>query len=244
MRIIRNDKFIKQRASLGRNISIAGLVILVIGLLISFSAPQLFLLSFLCLLIGFLCSQVGIYLANRYIRIDRPDEVLQKALKGFDDRYALYLYTSPAGNVFLTPTKCVVFTVKLQSGPIEYRAGKWHHRTGGLKRLFGWMTQEGLGNPTRDAETENASLQRYITKKLPDVEVAIQPVIVFSSPTAELNTAGAPIPAIHAKKLKEWLRSTGKAGGFTAETHDKLAEILEAQGTTTKSISSASAEES
>ena len=243
MRIIRNDKFIKQRASLGRNISIAGLVILVIGLLISFSAPELVYLSFLCLLIGFLCSQVGIYLGNRYIRIDRPDEVLQKALKGFDDRYTLYQYTSPAGNVFLTPTNCVVFTVKLQSGSIEYRNGKWHHRTAGLKRLLGWMTQEGLGNPTRDAETESASLQRYFAKKLPGLDVPIQPVVVFSSPTAEINATGTPIPAIHAKKLKEWLRTTGKSGSLTTDLHNQLAELLEAQDSSTKSISSAPAEE-
>src|SRR5512135_443632 len=171
MRIIRNDKFIKSRARLGRYVSLGGLAILILGLLISFTSPELFLISFLCLLIGFICSQVGIYLGNRYIRTDRPDEILSKALKGFDDRYALYQYTSPAGNVMLTPTNCVVFTVKLQSGAIEYRDGKWHHRTGGLKRFFGWMTQEGLGNPTRDAEAEKASLQRYFAKKLADVDV-------------------------------------------------------------------------
>lgn len=237
MRIIRNDKFIKQRAGLGRNISIAGLVILVIGLLISFSAPELVFLSLLCLLIGFLCSQIGIYLGNRYIRLDRPDEVLQKALKGFDDRYALYIYTSPAGNVFLTPTQCVVFTVKLQSGAIEYRNGKWHHRVRGLKRVLGWMTQEGLGNPTRDAETESASLQRYFAKKLPGLDIPLQPVIVFSSPTAEINAAGTSIPAIHAKKLKEWLRSISKSGGLTAETRGRLAELFESQATSSQSVS-------
>jgi len=243
MRIIRNDKFIKQRAGLGRYISIAGLVILVVGLLISFSAPELFYISFICLIIGFVCSQIGIYLANRYIRMDRPDEVLQKALKGFDDRYALYQYTSPAGNVFLTPTNCVVLTVKLQSGVIEYRAGKWHHQVTGLKRFFNWMTQESLGNPTRDAETEVGSLQRFLAKKLPGIEIPIQPLIVFGSPNAEVNPSGAPIPAVHAKKLKEWLRTSGKSGDLTTESHTKLVEILEEQGIANKSNSSAIAEE-
>jgi hypothetical protein len=243
MRIIRNDKFIKQRASLGRYVSIAGLVVLVAGLLISFSAPELFYLSFLCLLVGFLCSQIGIYLANRYIRSDRPDEVLQKALKGFDDRYTLYQYTAPAGNVLLTPTNCLVFTVKLQAGSIDYRDGKWHHHTGGLKRFFGWMTQEGLGNPTRDAGTEANALQRYFAKKLPGVDVPIQPVVVFGSPDAEINAAGTPIPAVHIKKLKEWLRSSGKSGGLTTNTHDQLVALLEAQNTSAKSIDSTTPEE-
>jgi hypothetical protein len=234
MRVIRNDKFIKSRASLGRTVSLAGLVILVIGLLISFSAPQLFLLSFLCLLIGFICSQVGIYLGNRYLRLDRPDEVLAKALKGFDDRYSLYQYVAPAGNVLLTPNACLVFVVKLQAGKIDYQNGKWRQQVSGLKRLFGWMTQESLGNLTRESEVEVTTLQRFLSKKLPDLTVPIQALIVFGDPRAEVNVADSPVPAIHAKKLKEWLRNRGKSGGLTTETRSQLAELLEVQDSSQK----------
>lgn len=243
MRLIRNDKLIKQRAGLGRYVSIGGMVVLVIGLLISFSSPELFYISFLCLIVGFLCSQIGIYLTNRYARIDRPDEVLSKALKGFDDRYALYEYTSPAGSVFLTPSSCFVFTVKPQSGSIEYRDGKWRHRTGGLRRLFGWMTQEGLGNPTREAMAEASTLQRFFAKKLPEVEVSVQPIIVFGSPGADVNAADSPVPAVHAKKLKEWLRSRAKSGNLDAETRAKVAGLLELPGATNKAVASSESEE-
>jgi hypothetical protein len=243
MRLIRNDKFIKQRAGLGRYVSFGGMGILIVGLLISFSSPELFYISFLCLLVGFLCSQIGIYLTNRYARLDRPDEILAKALKGFDDRYALYEYTSPAGSVFLTPNACIVFTVKSQSGSIEFRDGKWRHQTGGLRRIFGWMTQEGIGNPIRDAQAEAGALQRFLSKKLPDVEVQIQPMIVFGSPKAEVNAADSPIPAVHAKKLKEWLRSHAKSGSLDAGTHDRLALLFEIPEATHKPADSSETEE-
>jgi hypothetical protein len=243
MRIIRNDKFVQSRAKLGRFVSLAGLAVLALGLIISFGKPELFYISFLCLLVGFLCSQLGIYLGNRYIRIDRPDEVLAKALKGFDDRYALYQYTSPAGNVLVTPNACLVFTVKPQAGSIEYRDGKWRHHTGGLRRFFGWMTQEGLGNPIRDAQAEAGALQRFLSKKLPGVDVSIQPVIVFGSPNAEVSATDSPIPAVHAKKLKEWLRGHNKAGNLSADAHTQLAALFETQDTTNKPAPSSDSEE-
>ena len=70
----------------GRYVSLFGLGILLLGLIMSFTSVDMIGLSFLCLIVGFISSQVGIYYANRYARVDRPDEVLARALKGFDDR--------------------------------------------------------------------------------------------------------------------------------------------------------------
>ena len=228
MRIIRNDKFIQRRAKFARTISLIGLGVLLASALIVFASPQLFLLSYLGLAIGFVCSQIGIYLGNRYSRVDRPDEVLAKALKGFDDRYALYQYSTPGGNVLLTPNACLVFTVKQQSGPIEFRNGRWHHRTG-WRRIMGFLTQENLGNPAQEVMIEAQALQRYLDKRLPDVEVPIQPVIVFGNPQAEVNAAESPIPALHAKKLKDWLRGPGKSGSLSSDIRQTLDKLFEPQ---------------
>ena len=126
---------------------------------------------------------------------------------------------------------------------IEYRNGKWRHQTGGLRRIFGWMTQEGLGNPERDAQVEAGALQRFLAKKLPDIEIQIQPMIVFGSPQAEVNAADSPIPAVHAKKLKEWLRSHAKSGSLDADTHDRLASLFEIPEATSKPADSSDTEE-
>jgi hypothetical protein len=226
MRTFRNDKFIQKRANIGRYVSLFGLGVLVLGLLISFTAPQLISISFLTLIVGFIASQVGIYYGNRYARLDRPDEVLSKALKGFDDRYALYQYTTPAGNVLVTPNACYVFAIKMQAGPIAYRNGKWQHGIG-WKRLFKAFAQEGLGNPSNDAQVEANTLKRYLDKHLPGVEVPLQPVILFGHANAEIDAGNSPVPAMHVKKLKDWLRGGGKGGALTSEAHDRLIELIE-----------------
>lgn len=226
MRTFRNDQFIQKRANLGRYVSLFGLGVLVLGLIISFTAPQLIGISFLTLIVGFIASQVGVYYGNRYARLDRPDEVLSKALKGFDDRYRLYQYTTPAGNVLVTPHACYVFAVKMQSGPIAYRNGTWQHDIG-WKRLFKAFAQEGLGNPIIEVEGETNALRRYLDKRLPGVEVPLQSVIIFGHDRASLDANESPVPAMHVKKLKDWLRGAGKGGALTPEAHARLVELIE-----------------
>lgn len=226
MRIYRNDQFIKKRANIGRYVSLFGLGVLLIGLIISFTSPQLILVSFLCLIAGFIASQVGIYYGNRYARIDRPDDILAKALKGFDDKYRLYQYTTPASNVLVTPTNCYVFAVKMQNGPVAYRNGKWKHDVG-WKRFFRAFTQESLGNPLDEVQVEVNALRRYLDKHLPGVEIPLSPVIVFGSDKAEVDAAESPIPAMHAKKLKDWLRGPGKAGALKPDVRNQLIQLLE-----------------
>jgi hypothetical protein len=82
---------------------------------------------------------------------------------------------------------------------------KWRQKGVGLRRFFG---QEGLGNPTREAESAVAAVANYLRKNAPTVEeVRIAPVIVFTAKQAgELNLDGSDIPAVHFAKLRTFLR--------------------------------------
>ena len=226
MQVYRNDQFIQRRAKLGRYANLGGMGILLFGLIVNLSAQMEGLwLSMLALIVGFALYQVGMYFTLRYGRPDRPDQVLVKALKGFDNRYHLFQFTSPTGNVLVTPNACLAFTIKMQRKSIQYRAGKWKH-SAGWQGFFLWLAGDSLGNPSREAEGEADTLRRYLAKKLPGVEVPIQPVIVFGNATAEVAAGDSPIPALHFKKLKEWLRGPGKSGSLGAEARDQLIELL------------------
>ena len=229
MRIYRNDQFIQRRAKLGRYAFFAGAGVLLFGLVFSFTstAPEVLAVSFFTLIIGFILTQVSVYYGGRYARAERPDEILAKALKGFDDRYTLFQYATPAGNVLIAPNACYTFAIKMQSGTIEYINGKWKHRVGGMKRFFLVFNQDSLGNPVRDAELEASALHRYLIKQLPDVEVPIQPVIIFGDEKAEIEANESPVPAVHAKKLKDWLRGPGKSGTLSPAAHDQLIKLFE-----------------
>ena len=229
MQTYRNDKYIRSRARIGRYASFAGMGVLLVGLIITWTSPELIGVSLLALIAGFVLSQVGLYYANRFARAERPDQVLPKALKGFDDRYMLFQYTSPAGNVLVTPSSCVVFALKMQGGPIQYQNGRWKNNIG-WRRILAWFAQDSLGNPTREAESEADALRRYVAKKIPDIEVPVQPVIVFANPAAEVDAGESPVPAIHYKKLKEWLRGPGKSGNLNTGARAQLLELLVSSG--------------
>ncbi len=226
MQVYRNDQFIQRRAKMGRYANLGGMGILLVGLILNLSRQMEGLwLSMLALIVGFALYQVGMYFTLRYGRPDRPDRVLVKALKGFDNRYYLFQFTSPGGNVLVTPNACLVFTIKMQGKSIQYRNGKWHHSMG-WRGIFFWLAGDSLGNPTREATGEADTLRRYLAKKLPGVEVPIQPVIVFGNSTAEVEAGDSPIPALYYKKLKDWLRGPGKSGGLGTEARDQIIGLL------------------
>ena len=113
----------------------------------------------------------------------------------------------------------------MQGKTIQYRDGKWKHCMG-WQGIFFWLAGDSLGNPSKEAAGEADMLQRYLAKKLPGVEVPIQPVIVFGNSSAEVDAGDCPIPALHYKKLKDWLRGPGKAGSLSPEARDQLIGLL------------------
>jgi len=225
VKVIRNEPYIEKRSKIGRYVSLAGLGILLAGMLISIFRPQLIQISFICLLIGFVFAQVGIYYGNRFVRADRPDEMLSRSLKGLDDRWHLYHYQLPTPHVLLGPDACYVLSVQQQSGQVSAHGSKWKQSLG-WRRILAWMSQESIGNPPQTAQIEVESLERFLHKKLPDLEVPLTPVIVFSSPTVELDVSDTPVPVVHVKQLKEWVRGSGKGKGITAGTRSELLKLF------------------
>lgn len=227
MKVIQNERYIQSRKQLGRYAFFGGFGVLIVGLVISLNPQRvdLFPVSFACLILGFILSQSGGYYMRRFDRGDLPHEALAKALKGFDDRYTLVNYGTPASHVLLTPDNLYVLIPKAQAGRISYENGRWKNPTG-LRRIFTWMSEEGLGNPTRDAAAGVARLQRYLAQHLPDTPVEVQPIVVFLHPKAEIEASAALVPAIHVKKLKDTLRARPK-GNLPRDTYAALSRILD-----------------
>src|SRR5512137_1634014 len=81
MKIVTNDRLIKRNAKIGQYTSLGALVVLGIGLYITFKYPTYFAYSLAALLIGFIMSQIGIHFTNRWGRNPHPDEIIDKSLK-------------------------------------------------------------------------------------------------------------------------------------------------------------------
>jgi hypothetical protein len=80
----------------------------------------------------------------------------------------------------------------------------------GLRKYFG---QEGLGNPSKEADRLVSAMANYIRKNAPEIEeVPMAPLIVFTTKNIKsLDVKNSSIPAMHYGKLKGFLRQQKNA---------------------------------
>ena len=213
MKVVTNTKLIKRNAKIGQYTSIGALVVLGIGLYISFKFPTKFIYSLGALLVGFFMSQIGMYYGNRWGRSPRPDEMIDKGLKGLGREYTIYHYVTAAAHLLVGPAGIWTLLPYYQSGVIVYEKKRWKSKGGGFLqsylRLFG---QENMGRPEIESETEIEATKRYLIKILPEgTEIPpVKALLLFTSPKVELKVVDAPLPAITPKDLKEFLRDNSK----------------------------------
>jgi hypothetical protein len=213
MKVVTNTKLIKRNSRIGQYTTIGALAILGIGLFITFKMPDKFAYSMVALLAGFFLSQIGMYYGNRWGRSPRPDEIINKNMKGLGREYTIYHYTTPASHLLLGPAGLWVVMPYHQGGTITYDGKRWRSKGGGFARsymrIFG---QESMGRPDLESGAEIQAVQRHLTRLLPDGTALpeIRAVLLFTDPKAELQVENAPTPAMKADGLKDFLKRAAK----------------------------------
>lgn len=228
MRIVRNERRISLLRSVGQYASLAGLVILVGGLIISFVRPLWTGPLLASMSLGFLLSIIGGFYADRYAGPLARHKTLAEVLKGLDYRHTLIQYLLPAEHVLLEPGGCTCFVVKPQGGTVTYDPDRerWEHEERGkfFRRLVG---QESLGRPHLEGEQEIDRLHRYLSERMEDeADVPIRAVIVFINEDVEVRAAQAPSPTFYRKKVKDWLRGPGALDPLPDHVRQHLAAAL------------------
>jgi hypothetical protein len=229
MKIVTNSKLIKRNAAIGKYSSIVALVILGIGLYITFKMPDKFSYSMICLLAGFMLSQVGIYFGNRWGRSPRPDEIINKNMKGMGREYTAYHYVTPASHLLLGPAGAWTILPLYQGGKIIYDGKRWRTRGGGFARsylrIFG---QESIGRPDMEAAAEIRSVTQHLTRLLPEGSQLpeVRALLLFTDPRAELDVENAPLPAMAPKDLKDFLKAQAKARPMPSLLLDTVRKTL------------------
>ena len=229
MRIIKNEKLIVRNGKIGNWTSIAALAVLGLGMYISFSKPELFTYSIICLVVGFIMTQVGMYMGSRWGRSPRPDEKFDTGLKGLHSEFNMYHYSSPVSHLLVGPSGVWVLLPYHQRGKVSFEKNRWRIKGGGFlqgyMRIFG---QENLGRPELDAENEVRTLQKFFAKKLDESDIPeIKPILVFTTDEVELDADDSPIAAMKLKQLKEFMRQGGKNRALTGEQIKTLTDVLE-----------------
>lgn len=212
MKIIKNEKLIKRNGRIGSWASIAALVVLGVGMYISFRRTDLFIYSIAALLVGFLLTQVGMYMGSRYGRSPRPDEKLDAGLKGLQNEFVMYHYMAPASHLLVGPAGIWVLLPYHQRGQVTYKKNRWRNSGGGFlqgyMRLFG---QESIGRPDIEMDGEVNAVKKYLERQLEGTGIPeINTLMVFTSDDVEINAEDAPIPALKLKEIKEFFRRKAK----------------------------------
>jgi hypothetical protein len=245
MKLYRNLNEIRRKESLGRRLSLTGLVILFIGLLASFVPSWLppdqpainplarFVqtnwtwISFAALPLGFIFASFGSYFINRFARrrwpgsrlIARPDELLERSMKGFDDKYAYFAWSLPANYVLVGPTGIQVFAVRSDKGRVTVQGERWREPFS-LSRFFTVFAREGVGNPAFELEEQVRKLRALLNRagggaegsadSGPYAAVPIEPVAVFLNPEMQLTLENPVIPVLRADQVKDFVRRKGR----------------------------------
>jgi hypothetical protein len=228
MKIVTNEKLIKRNARIGSIANTTGLLVLVGVMVLSFMNPNYFNLYWVGLFLGFVLSQIGIFFRNRWGRKPRPDELLDQGLKGLNDQYSIYHYTTPASHLLVGPSGLMVLMPYFQLGKIIYDKKRYRQKGGGVvQRWLRLMGGEGIGRPELDASSEITSVNRLIQRKLPDISApTAQPIMVFTSDKAELDVAEAPIMTLHLKELKNTIRKMAKDKPITPEVIQEINQLF------------------
>ncbi len=228
MKIVSNPKKIERNYKIGLYTSLGSLAFLVGAVILTFSGltrPDLTMYSFIAMVIGLIMSQVGVYFSNRWGKSPRVDERISQGLKGLDERYTLYHYSTPVPHLLVGPAGVWVISPQYQSGTVTYEKNRYRQQgVGFLSRVIG---QESLGRPELEASSYQEDLQKFFKKSLSENDLPnLRTVIVFTNPKATVQAPEAPVPTLHIEKLKDFVRRKAKEEPANAQAIRQVQELL------------------
>jgi len=212
MKIVSHPKKIKLYYKIGLYTSLGSLVLLfaAVGLTLAGQGrPDLTTYSFIAMILGLVLSQVGVYFANRWGKPPRVDERISAGLKGLDDRYVLYHFTTPVPHLLTGPSGVWVLVPQYQAGTITFENNRYKQR--GVKLFSRIVGQEGLSRPELEAQGYCQDMEKYLKKSLAQEKLPpVQSLILFTNPKAVVQVQESPIPTMHVEKLKDFIRRKAK----------------------------------
>lgn len=213
MKVVTNEKIVKQKQRIAMWSSIIGLGLLVVAFVLSLPPvtardPSFAVIAWPVAIVGLLIATVGTYHVNRWVRPPRAHEALAEALKGLDNRHILYNYIGPVPHLLLSPRGLFALVVKRYDGPARYVEGKWVGKFS-FRRLYGQgLTAEGLGNPNQEIAVQTAAVEGWLQKGLPDEaeQIPVAAIAVFINPRVQLDPGDNPAPIATIKTVKRALQ--------------------------------------
>jgi hypothetical protein len=220
MRTVLNEPLVAKRAAGARRALTVGIAMMLLALVLSFN-PRSLLPAYIILILGTVVLHWGGRAVAKWLGKPRIDQSLAKVLKNVNHGYQLYSYVLPADHVIVGSPGLFVLEAKPHDGNISCRGDKWH-RAFNWRHLLRMLSQESLGNPTKQVNKEVDQTRRFLTEHLPDANVPILPLVVFVNPNAHLEVTKPTVPVLHLGDLKAYLRRAEHGEAIPAQTLQAL----------------------
>lgn len=195
---------------MGLAFSLTGLLIMGGGLFMIWR-PDLSAFALPTALGGLIVASIGTYIINRWVRPPLPDQVIEKALKRFDNRYLLLNYADlPVRHLLLGPGGLLVVHAKRYEGIARYEAEKkrWKGNLSLVRLYLRGLTAEQLGDPTNSLEREIGRTRDWVETRLTGGSewLPIKGLVLFVSPKTTVEGDSPPVPVATEETLRKQVR--------------------------------------
>lgn len=226
MKVVANEKSIKRFRSIGNFALIGSLVIIGVGFYLLLKSNSMSW-GVITMAASFLLSQIGIFFGNRFGVQPPLYEQISQSLKGLENKYTLYHYNTSVPHLLVGPSGLWIIVPFIQKGNMRFdtKKNRWkQEKVSWFAKIF---MQEGLGRPDQEVDAYVKDISKDLKKVFGEQEIPeVKPVIIFTNPKSEINTDDAPVPAMHIKKLKDFLRQQSKTIALSEEQLTKLKNAL------------------
>lgn len=220
MKLSINHKLISRNKKISQYVLYASLAMLVLGFVWSLKnqdSQELFI-AYTILVPAYILVQISIRLANKWGRSPRPDEIVASSLKGLNNDYTLYTYTTGVPHLLVGPAGTWIINPCHQSGTIIYNPDKKRYKQengpGFFAKLF---AQEGLPDIAKDTENLVRKYHTFNTKNNITIDLEPKVINLFFSDEVSLQTKNAPDLLLLSGKIKDFLRQTAKKANIKKE---------------------------
>ncbi|MDD5468563.1 MAG: nuclease-related domain-containing protein [Anaerolineales bacterium] len=230
MKSIIDRKMVQRRAAISNAASVGGMLILLVSVVLPMFNADLVTASNVLMGAGLATAMLGIYYANRWVKKPRPEDILDKELKGLRNNHRLYHYSRlPCDHVLLAPNAVVIIETVNLAGEFSYSGGRWRERIS-LGRALRYIVEEHLGDPIKAARSAQGVLQQRLGAAIPGGEaIPVHPLVVFTHPAAQIEVSGSPLPVCLAGRLVKHLPAHLER--LALETYEAVRSYLDSQAT-------------
>ena len=221
-----NVRRVDRLRQVSKILTFGGIGLMVVALLISLRAAANTGIALGLSVVGLASSQIGTVMIRRWPERGRSDQLLDAALKGLDQRHALYHYLLGCSHALFTPRGAMALFAVAEPGLFELRDGVlWRTK---VKRGVPTGNSSAMRSLFSQATQEASELKRTLGRRLEaQTTWDVLPVIVFVHPEARLHADGASPPSVHLKKLKDFVRNVPRRATLTEKEATTLSAAYE-----------------